>query len=100
MAAELDTAILAKLDGWLDDTCGVWDNGCAVDDHDHAIRMRAAIEAVLDRHKPRTAVEGPLEGKPICDECSDGTNEWLAAAGPCPTVRAIAEKLGVEVADA
>ena len=57
------------------------------------------VLAALDRHKPRTAVEGPLEGKPICDECSDGTNEWLATADPCPTKRAIAEKLGVEVDD-
>ena len=100
MAANLDTAVRAKLDDWLGDICGAWDNGCAIDEHDHTIRMRAAIVAVLDLHKPRTAVEGPLEGKPICDECSDGTNEWLATADPCPTKRAIAEKLGVEVDDA
>ena len=60
---------------------------------------KAAIAAALDLHKPRTAVEGPLEGKPICDECSDGTNEWLATADPCPTKRDIATELGIQVND-
>ena len=92
---DLDAAICAKLASWGDDPCGY--ATCVVVGWSE---MRAALVAVLDRHKPRTAVKGPLEGKPICDECSDGTNEWLATADPCPTVRAIAEKLGVEVPDA
>lgn len=90
--SELDAAIRAKLASWGDDPCGY--ATCVVVGWSG---IRAAIVAVLDRHKPRTAVEGPLEGKPICDGCSDGTNEWLATADPCPTKRAIAEKLGVEV---
>lgn len=93
--SELDAAIRAKLASWGDDPCGY--ATCVVVGWSE---MRAAIVAVLDRHKPRTAVEGPLEGKPICDECSDGTNEWLATADPCPTLRVIAEKLGVEMPDA
>lgn len=95
MTDGLDAAIRAKLASWGDDPCGY--ATCVVVGWSE---MRAAIVAVLDLHKPRTAVEGPLEGKPICDECSDGTNEWLATADPCPTKRAIAEKLGVEVDDA
>lgn len=88
----LDAAIRAKLAEWqkFRRRDGTIAEGYGFDE------MCAAIVAVLDLHKPRTAVEGPLEGKPICDECSDGTNEWLATADPCPTKRAIAEKLGVE----
>jgi hypothetical protein len=59
--------------------------------------IAGSLHAVLELHKPRIAVEGTLEGKPICDECSDGTDEFLARDYPCPTVRAIAKELGVEV---
>lgn len=51
---DLGEAIRAKLGGWLDDICGAWRDGCAIEDHDHAIRMRAAIEAVLDLHRAVT----------------------------------------------
>lgn len=88
---EIEAAIRAKLASWGDDPCGY--ATCIVGGW---AEMRDTLLAVLDLHKPRAAVEGPLEGKPICDGCSDGTNEWLATADPCPTKRAIAEKLGVE----
>jgi hypothetical protein len=95
---DLDSALRAKLAGFDNDAClggcGCEDSRCDVTGFD---KMRGALTAVLDLHKPRIAVEGPHEGSPICDECSDGTDEFLARDYPCPTVRAIAKEPGVEV---
>lgn len=96
MAGDLDAAIIAKLDGWLDDICGAWRDGCVVEDHDYAIRMRAAVVAVLGLHKP---VEGD-HYKPIVCGCALEDDTAVMWEYPCPTARAIAENLGVEVADA
>lgn len=90
----LDAAIRAKLDGWLDDICGAWSNGCAVEDHDRAIRMRAAIVAVLDRHKPQRLDD---EHDPYCAECS-GLHA-VPVTYPCRTIRDIATELGIEADD-
>ena len=51
-------------------------------------RVHGALTAVLDLHADAEAG--------FCRECSDE----FPAASPCPTKRAIAEKLGVEVAGA
>jgi len=93
----LNTAIRAKLDGWLDDICGDWCGGCPIDDHDAAIRMRAALIAVLDSHLPLDTeyidADGGARWSTDCTECDNGgvPYNW-----PCPTVRAIAQALGVE----
>lgn len=53
--------------------------------------LTRALAAVLDLHKPN-----PVTGRwPYCEVCVggyEGVSEW-----PCPTVRAIAKRLGVEV---
>lgn len=76
MTAFLDTAIRARLDGFCETDM------CAEDG-------KAALLAVLELHKPMHEV------LPECSNCfarGDVTNVDY----PCPTVRAIAEKLGVE----
>lgn len=50
----------------------------------------AIVRVVLELHKPNPVNDRP----PYCDQCVggyEGVKEW-----PCPTVRAIAEKLGIE----
>jgi hypothetical protein len=95
--ADLDTAIRARLDDWLDDICGAWRNGCPVAGHAEPIKMRAALTAVLDLHKPRPA---GIPGKPHladCSTCRDLGPEINSPAGyPCDEIEAIAKALGVE----
>lgn len=63
-------------------------------------KVTGALLATLDLHQPCDAEQiepggGAIWGK-ACVECGSGSiGSW-----PCPTVRAIAEKLGVEVDDA
>jgi hypothetical protein len=91
--ADLDAAIRARLDIWLDDICGAWHNGCPVNGHAEPIKMRDALLAVLDRHKPGMLVYG----RPVCEYCYElGDVEHEKVYYPCADVRAIAEKLGVE----
>lgn len=71
--AELDAAIRERLEALAD-----WDDLTA---------MHAALLAVLDLH---AAPERALPGEIHCGELID----WVR--GGCPTVRAIAQKLGVE----
>lgn len=70
----LDEAIRAKLDGWLDDICGRWRNGCPVDDHAAAIRMRAALLAVLER-RGRAAPIRRSRGRAMAD--ADPLTRWI-----------------------
>ncbi|HZP54345.1 hypothetical protein [Actinocrinis sp.] len=79
---DLDAEIRAKLDGWLDDFCGTWRDGCPHRDHDVMIRMRAALIAVLDKHHN----DGELH---VCYQCEVPFEMDV-------TVRAIAKELGVE----
>lgn len=97
--ADLDAIIRVQLAGWRLNVESLREHGMDLIALDALMQAQSAIGAVLDLHKPRTAVEGPLEGKPICDGCSDGTNEWLATADPCRTIRDIATELGIQVND-
>lgn len=56
---------------------------------------KAAIVAVLDRHKPQRLDD---EHDPYCDECSSLAG--VTVTYPCRTARDIAKELGVEVDDA
>ncbi len=87
---DLDAAIRARLDKFdasMDATGSLWGAG----------EMRAAIEAVLDLHSPCRGVHVEL-GTYGCKapECQTKRGH-VAFTYPCPTVRVIAEKLGVEV---
>jgi len=66
--ADLGSAIRARLDGFSSDAClggcGCEDNRCDVHGFDE---MRAALLAVLDVHKPRSA---GVPGKPHLMDCS------------------------------
>lgn len=98
--SDLDAAIRAKLAGFFNDAClggcGCEESRCDVQGFDE---MRDAALAVLDLHKPGPALEA--SDGPVCTavDCQS-RRRFFAVAYPCPTVRAIAEKLGVEVADA
>lgn len=81
-------ARLAEFDASMGSTGSLWG----------AEEMRAAIEAVLERHKPRSA---GIPNKPHiadCCTCMDVGPEVCSPAGyPCETVEAIAGKLGIGV---
>jgi hypothetical protein len=85
----LDTVIRATLNGWLNDICGAWRGGCPIDGHAEAIKMRAALIAVLGKHR-EDHVE---DDEPHCAECSGLAGVRMRV--PCPTVLAIAAALGV-----
>lgn len=104
-AVSLDQAIRAKLEQFYDGAdhcagcegaigeCGPQADGC----HE----MRAALLAVLDLHKPFERY-APAPGL-CCEVCVEdvrieyGSPVIAYESHPCPTVRRIAEKLGVEV---
>lgn len=63
---------------------------------------RATVETLLDLHEPVSNEEwapGSREHRTVCGECSPGEDDYYDRPYPCRTVRAIAEKLGVEVPD-
>lgn len=80
--------------------CGCEDSRCIVYGFDE---MRVALLAVLDLHKRHdkglgygSREEGGYGTVPdVCGEC--GKIDEYAQKWPCPTVRAIAKALGVEV---
>lgn len=85
---DLDAAVRARLDEFdasMTATGSLWGTD----------EMRAAIVAVLDRHKlnPHPSGLGPY-----CETCVggyEGVSEW-----PCKTVKDVATALGIEVPDA
>lgn len=81
--SELDAAIRAKLASWGDDPCGY--ATCVVVGWSE---MRAAIVAVLDRH--RTVQDGFTH---ITETAYEAGRRWALEEA----VAVIAEKLGVEV---
>lgn len=88
----LDAAIRAELASFFSDAClggcGCEENRCDVCGFDE---MRAAIIAVLDRHKPNPHPSGL---GPYCEVWVggyEGVSEW-----PCGTVQDIAAALGIE----
>lgn len=90
---DLDAAIRAKLVGFSNDAClggcGCEESRCGVYGFDE---MRAALVAVLDRHKPNPHPSGL---GPYCEVCVggyEGVSEW-----PCQTVKDMATALGIEV---
>ena len=89
--SDLDAAIRAKLDEWQQfrRQDGAIAEGYGYDE------MAAAIVAVLDRHKPAGDEHFAASFAGCCAVC--GTYYEYPVAYRCPTVRAIAEKLGVEV---
>lgn len=84
--ADLDTAIRARLDEFCEsDMC--------------AEVGKAALLAVLDLHKPRSAGVPTKPHIMDCSVCLDVGTEWCSPVGyPCETVEAIAKALGVEAA--
>lgn len=80
----LDQAIRARLDEFCEsDMC--------------AEVGKAALLAVLDLHKPRSAGIPKKPHIADCSVCMDVGPEVCSPVGyPCETVEAIAEKLGVE----
>ena len=98
---DLDEAIRAKLVGFSNDAClggcGCEESRCGVYGFDE---MRAGLVAVLGEHKPLPDEVGVSETGLICSCLPDGSDPYVTHDYPCPTVRAIAEKLGVEVPDA
>lgn len=94
---DLDAAIRERLDGWLDDICGRWRDDCPVEGHSEAIKMRGALTAALDLHKPRWAGIGSKPHVKDCSVCMDIGPEICNPTGyPCETVEAIAKQLGLE----
>lgn len=89
---DLDAAIRAKLASWGDDPCGY--ATCVVVGWSE---MRAAIVAVLDRHKP-AHVDHPLNPNLAnCSTCRDlGPEINSPAAYPCEEIEDIAKALGIE----
>lgn len=71
--------------------------------YEQDVSLRAALDAVLDLHQRRDDGLGYGSREPggyghvpdVCGEC--GKIDEYAEKWPCPTVRAIAGKLGVEV---
>lgn len=59
-------------------------------DPDGHRRRCVADRRIVERHKPRTAIEGPYEGEPICG-CSNGQNEWHATPFPCDDILDLAD---------
>lgn len=86
----LDAAIRAKLD-----ETRAYMNGYY--DLPNAGEMLAAIEAVLGKHEPVSNEAWASSAPAIVCSCSPGEDDHYDEPYPCPTVRAIAEKLGVEV---
>jgi hypothetical protein len=74
-----------------------------VSDLDRAIRdaagnanwfgLHAALIAVFDRHKPHPIDGDKPNGPQYCDACLGSDEDYLGY--PCPTVRDIADRLGV-----
>lgn len=66
--------------------------------HDPAsvLRQVAAIRKLLELHEPFIADED--EPDPICQTCTEGSHLYDVSAYPCPTVLAIADACGIEVA--
>ena len=99
--SDLNAAIRAKLASFFNEAClggcGCEESRCDVYGFDE---MRDAIVAVLGEHKPLPDEVGVSETGLICGCLPDGSDPYVAHDYPCLTVRAIAEKLGVEVADA
>lgn len=66
-------------------------------------QYRAALIAALELHPPTNGLQGRLPGggygdvSPACGMCGSDAH---AVPWPCPTVRAIAKELGIEVDDA
>lgn len=54
----------------------------------------SALTSVLDNHRPIELYYGNNETAHICGACRFFTSEW-----PCPTVRDMAEALGLEAED-
>ncbi len=53
--------------------------------------LLAAVEAVLELHKPEATGYGDW----VCGACiSAGSHDWESTAYPCPTVQAIHQALG------
>lgn len=112
--SELDEAIRAKLAAWRLNVESLREHGMDLIALDALMEAQAAIGAVLDLHKA-TYYDGRIEferrEEPVfsADGTPRGTIEvrgdplppdWCepcAAVVPCDEVRAIAEKLGVEV---
>lgn len=81
---DLDAAIRAKLAA----------DDARVSDEIYWDAYRDAVLAVLDLHQPPDVLLEPLF-KRYCATC--GAYYEYPTLYPCPTVRALAEKLGVEV---
>lgn len=62
-------------------------------------RVGAALLAVLEEHPAVDDGSGDL-GLVVCKTCCGAPESWerIALPWPCPTVREVAEKLGIEVA--
>lgn len=84
-----DAPIRATLAGWRLNVESLRKHGADLIALDALMEAQAAIGAVLDLHAPRGSDSPYL----WCGSCRG--DSW-----PCPTVCAIAEKLGVEVDDA
>lgn len=86
--ADLETAVRAKLASFENAAC-MSVEGCDAVGFDE---MRETLLAVLDLHKGD-------DDDHLCPSEIVGysVQHWHNAADPCPTVRVIAEKLGVEV---
>lgn len=86
--SDLDAAIRAKLDGYVNEGCGYSGHDCQVTGHEE---MKAALLGALDQHSLAefygAAVADPSTW--ICQRCHE--------ADPCPTRWAIATALGIEV---
>ena len=77
--SDLASALIAKYDA----------------EHEDAYWLgRAILEVVLERHKP---IEGTRHKPIVCGCALEADDPYAAWEYPCPTMRAIAEKLGVEV---
>jgi hypothetical protein len=68
--------------------------------YEQDVSLRQALLAVLDLHQPMSNkgwAPGRSEVRDVCQQCSPGEDDRYDRPWPCSTVRAIAEKLGVEV---
>lgn len=73
----------------------------APDTADGILGMQAALSAVLELHVPVSLAPSSefwsRESASACVECSPGEDDHYDVHWPCPIVRAIAAKLGIEV---